>query len=131
MSIATKNLTIVKSPIDWTIYDDGTTICELIKNTPLLRNIDPCHTFEETLRTTLVRGYDMRTLPFSPEIVTDMKYNTSQHSVFFFAFDVIAHHFVIETFQGQARLYQSYIKSTRTANHDNSIIHHMGFTAGA
>jgi hypothetical protein len=131
LSIATKNLTIVtNSPIDWTIYDDGSTICDVIRKNPTLRNIDECHIFEETLRQVLVKGYEMPCLPFSAAIVKDMKYNTSTHSVFFCAFDVIGHHFVVETFQGQARLYQSYIKSVRTMNHDNKFVEQLGFTAG-
>ena len=131
LSIATKNLTIVtNSPIDWTICDDGSTICDVIRKNPTLRNIDECHIFEETLRQGLVQGYEMPCRSFSAAIVKDMKYNTSVHAVFFIAFDVIAHHFVVETFQGQARLYQSYIKSVRKINHDNKFVEQLGFTAG-
>lgn len=120
MSIATRNLTRMRdgtNPIDWSLANDGTTIKELVLFKQLLGNFDECHEFVDTLRRALMK--DMYKFAHKPqftreEVCARLLYNSGVHCVYFFEFDAIAHHFVLETFQGRARLFQSFVKSYNT-----------------
>ena len=53
--------------------------------------------------------------------------NTATHCVYFCQFDQIAHHLVLETYAGRARLFQSYILTEMTT--ECGMLEKIGYTA--
>ena len=110
--------------IDWSIADfalpgqpQNATISSMVQHSQLhLGNINNCDEFATTILRAVSQGISM---PPRRKLQANLKSmildNTLGHYIYVLGLDQIGHHLVLETRAGQARLYQSHVKTMVTS----------------
>jgi hypothetical protein len=121
--------------IDWSIADfalpgqsQNATISSMVQHSQLhLGNINKCDEFATTIWRVVSQGISM---PPRRKLQAHVKSmildNTLGHYIYVLGLDQIGHHLVLETRAGQARLYQSHVKTMVT--HLGQQVGRIGFT---
>jgi hypothetical protein len=102
--------------IDWTFVDGGlvASFRDIITLTQL-GNEDSCHLFINKIFNNFHKminreGEKRNKIPLIDEYKPTFQYNVAKHCIYYFDFDPLSHHSLLETYQGKARLFQCYVK---------------------
>jgi len=116
--------------VDWTFVDHPPlSILDIMKGPPL-STIDRCDDLENAVYNAVTQGAPKPPRLWLPQVVHAILNNCSPHCVYFIALDQIGHHFILETHQGLARMFQSYVKDNITLGESNVVLNVTGYTAG-
>lgn len=116
--------------VDWTFSDTRPPLSILDIVQGHLSDIDRCNDLEDAVYDAISQGAPKAPRVWLPHAVSAILNNCSPHCVYFLALDQIGHHFILETHQGLARMYQSYVKDRITLGETDIVIKVTGYTAG-
>jgi hypothetical protein len=120
---------IFDDKVDWTFADKPPlSILDIVQGS--LSDTDRCDDLENAVYGAIAQGAPKPPYIWLPEVVPAILNNCSPHCVYFLALDQIGHHFILETHQGLARMYQSYIKDKMTLGDTDMVMNVTGYTAG-
>jgi hypothetical protein len=97
---------------DWTVGDIFPTLSFCLRQVVLRNPVGEINACDEFVRKMLEAqgGRDVPIAPIDQHILERIEMNTTMHCVYYLYLDHIGHHLILETFEGKARVFQSFVK---------------------